>query len=72
MRGTKAKMLRRELGKPLPRVRAVEKGTRTLMVCGKRVEIPNWVPGELTEEEKAIKAQYRKSKKQYNRAKRNH
>lgn len=71
MRGTKAKMLRKALGQPLPRVRAVEQGTTILMVAGKPVVVPKWVPQELTEEEQKLKAQYRKSKKQYNKDKLN-
>lgn len=67
MRGTKAKMLRKKLGQPIPRIRAVEQGTTVLMVAGKPVVVPKWVPQDLTDTEKAVKAEYRKLKKQYNR-----
>jgi hypothetical protein len=66
MRGKKAKAIRKFLGKPLPRVRCVEDGTtRQINVGGQLVEVKNYVPQELTEEEKQTKSEYRRLKQMY-------
>ena len=66
MNGKKAKLLRKFLGKTLPQTRCVQDGTtREVVMLGKVVTIENWVPQELTDEEKQTRTEYRRLKKMY-------